>query len=161
MDWKDAFLYPILGPILKAVLWPVGRVRLPQIKGTLHVDGLDGAVEVLRDRWGVPHIFGRNAHDVVFAQGFVHAQERLWQMDFTRRVISGRLAQVLGEAALPADRVMRTLSLYVTAAQEARSVTGELRTILEAYRSGVNTWIEIASDPEEIAHGIHAAGVPA
>ena len=83
-------------PIIKAALWPIGRIRLPQVKGTFSIQGLKAPVEVLRDRWGVPHIYARNARDVVFAQGFVHAQERLWQMDFTRRVVFGRLAEVLG-----------------------------------------------------------------
>jgi penicillin amidase len=144
MNWKERILYPVLGPVLKAALWPIGRMRLPQVKGTLSIQGLEAPVEVLRDRWGVAHIYARNARDVFFAQGFVHAQERLWQMDFTRRVVFGRLAEVLGEAALPADRAMRTLSLYVTAGQEAHKVSGELSTFLETYCAGVNAWIELA-----------------
>lgn len=144
MDWKNGILYPILGPVLKAALWPIGRMRLPQVKGTLSIQGLEAPVEILRDRWGVAHIYARNACDVVFAQGFVHAQERLWQMDFTRRVVFGRLSEVLGEAALPADRAMRTLSLYGTAEQEALNVKGELCNLLEAYSSGVNAWMEVA-----------------
>ena len=84
---------------------------------------------------------------MVFAQGFVHAQERLWQMDFTRRVVFGRLSEVLGETALPVDRVMRTLGLFRTAEQEAEKVSGELRSLLDAYCAGIgNTWIEIAMD---------------
>ena len=144
MDWKERILYPVLGPVMKVALWPIGRMRLPQVKGTLSTPGLEAPVEVLRDRWGVAHIYARNPRDMVFAQGFVHAQERLWQMDFTRRVVFGRLAEVLGEAALPADRAMRTLSLYATAEQEARIVTGEVCSLLESYRSGVNAWIELA-----------------
>jgi penicillin amidase len=144
MSWRERVVYPVLGQLLKAALWPIGRMRLPQVKGTLSIQGLEAPVEVLRDRWGVAHIYAQSARDVVFAQGFVHAQERLWQMDFTRRVVFGRLAEVLGEAALPADRAMRTLSLYVTAEQEARNVSGELFSLLESYRSGVNAWIELA-----------------
>ena len=144
MDWKERILYPVLGPVLKAALWPIGRMRLPQVKGNLSIKGLEAPAEVLRDRWGVAHIYAQNARDVVFAQGFVHAQERLWQMDFTRRVVFGRLSEVLGEAALPADRVMRTMGLYLTAEQEARNGSGEIAGLLEAYCSGVNAWIELA-----------------
>ncbi len=144
MDWKERIVYPILGPILKAALWPIGRMRLPQVKGSLSIQGLGAPVEILRDRWGVAHIYGRNASDVIFAQGFVHAQERLWQMEFTRRVVFGRLSEVLGEAALPADRAMRTLSLYETAQQEALNLKGELSSLLEAYCAGVNAWMKMA-----------------
>ena len=144
MNWKERIVYPVIGPVLKAALWPIGKMRLPQVKGTLSVQGLEAPVEILRDRWGVPHIYAQNARDVFFAQGFVHAQERLWQMDFTRRVVFGRLAEVLGEAALPADRAMRTLSLYATAGQEAHDLSGEWCTSVEAYCAGVNAWIELA-----------------
>ena len=150
MDWKERFLFPVLGPLLKAALWPIGRMRLPQVKGTLSIKGLEAPVEILRDHWGVAHIYAQNSRDVVFAQGFVHAQERLWQMDFIRRVVFGRLAEVLGEAALPADRAMRTLSLFKTAEQEARLLSGELCTLLERYRSGVNTWIELAKSQHKL-----------
>ena len=81
---------------------------------------------------------------MVFAQGFVHAQERLWQMDFTRRVVFGRLSEVLGEAALPVDRVMRTLGFYRTAEKEAEIVSPEFRSFLESYCAGVNAWMDSA-----------------
>jgi penicillin G amidase len=144
MDWKGRIVFPVLGPILKAALWPLGKLRLPQVKGSLSVPGLEAPVEVLRDRWGVPHIYARSARDLFFAQGLVHAQERLWQMDFTRRVVFGRLAEVLGKAGLPADRAMRTLSLYATAEQEARNASGEVCIAMKAYCAGVNAWIEMA-----------------
>jgi penicillin G amidase len=145
MTWKDAILYPALGPILKAFVWSLSRIRLPQTSGRMQFEGLDGPVEVLRDRWGVAHIYAQNTPDVCFGQGFVHAQERLWQMDFNRRVVSGRLSEVLGEAALPADRAMRTMSLRLTAEQEALKVSGNLRVLLEAYCSGANAWISFAT----------------
>ena len=151
MDWKERIVYPILGPVLKAALWPIGRMRLPQDNGTLSIQGLEAPVEILRDRWGVAHIYARNASDVVLAQGFVHAQERLWQMDFTRRVVFGRLSEVLGEAALPADRAMRTLSLYETAQQEALNLKRELGSLLEAYCAGVNAWIKMAKERNKLS----------
>jgi acyl-homoserine lactone acylase PvdQ len=76
MNWKHEILNPCLGTILKAVLWPIGRLRLPQVQGSITLAGLVDPVEVLRDRWGIAHIFANNETDMVFAQGFVHAQER-------------------------------------------------------------------------------------
>jgi len=144
MPVKQLSLNPILGPLLKAVLWPISRHRLPQTSGSFRVQGLKDPVEVLRDRWGVAHIYGKSTEDVLFGQGFVHAQERLWQMDFTRRVVFGRLAEAIGEAALPFDRAMRTLGLYRTAEEEARKLAGSLRDRMEAYCAGANAWIEAA-----------------
>jgi penicillin amidase len=144
MTWKDSLLYPAISPILKTALRIISRTRLPQTRGTMQVKSLEAPVEVLRDRWGVAHIYGRTGRDVVFAQGFIHAQERLWQMDFTRRVVAGRLAEVLGEAALPADRAMRTLGLRQVAEQEANQAPANIHTLIEAYCTGVNAWIETA-----------------
>lgn len=139
---KDNLFNSVLGAVMKAALSTLSRGRLPQVNGSLQLEGLKAPVEVLRDIWGVVHIFAPNAVEAVFAQGFVHAQERLWQMDFTRRVVCGRLAEVLGEAGLPADRVMRTLCFRETAEEEARRVTGELLPLLEAYCEGVNACIK-------------------
>lgn len=146
MTWKDSLLYPLLSPVLKAGLRSISRRRLPQTQGSLPIGGIEAPVEVLRDRWGIPHIYARSAGDALFAQGFVTAQERLWQMDFTRRVVAGRLAEVLGEAALPFDRAMRTLGLRPVAEQEAAQMPAEIKSLLDAYCRGVNAWIEIAAD---------------
>src|SRR4029453_633106 len=78
--------------------------RLAQIDGTMSIPGLDTAVEVRRDRWGVPHIYARTEHDLFFAQGFVAAQDRLWQMDMWRRIGEGRVAEVVGAKAVERDR---------------------------------------------------------
>ena len=144
MPWKDTILYPILSPVLKAALRFISRRRLPQTRGNLNLKGLEAPVEVLRDRWGIPHIYAHNAPDAVFAQGFVHAQERLWQMEFTRRMVAGRLAEVLGEAALSFDRVLRTLGLRQVAELEARQMQTDIRSLTDAYCAGVNAWIETA-----------------
>src|SRR5512143_3126969 len=85
------------------------RQPKPRYEGSLGAKGLSAAVEILRDRWGVPHIYAESTPDVIFAQGFVHAQERLWQMDFNRRLVAGRLSEILGSIAVPVDRWMRTL----------------------------------------------------
>lgn len=117
------------------------RRPLPQTKGTLRLRGLHAPVEIIRDRWGVPHIYADNACDLMFAQGFVHAQDRLWQMDFNRRLVAGRLSEVLGAVTAPVDCWMRTLSMRRIAEQEVDLVGGEARAELEAYAAGVNARI--------------------
>lgn len=130
-----------LSAILNVSLHTLGRVRGPKLQGNLHLEGLRASVEVIRDRWGVPHIYARDVHDLLFAQGFVHAQDRLWQMDFQRRVVAGRLAEVLGPAALPSDRGMRILGLRRVAEAEVDLLNADARGELEAYADGVNACI--------------------
>jgi penicillin G amidase len=150
MKIKDKLLQPIFGAVLKPLFWGISRSRLPQTEGSFPVQGIDGPVEILRDRWGVAHIYSISVHDALFAQGFVHAQERLWQMDFTRRAVSGRLAEILGQAALSTDRAMRTLGLRQTAELEARAAAPDVRAILDAYCAGVNAWIAHAIDRRKL-----------
>src|SRR3989304_1170799 len=94
------------------------RRSLPRIRGDLTVDGLKGPVEIGRARGGVPHIFSADEHDVLFGLGFVHAQDRLWQMDFYRRLFSGTLAEVVGEPGVQIDRLMRRFGLRRFAAAQ-------------------------------------------
>ena len=88
------------------------RTSLPQASGSVTLAGLNRPVEVVRDANAVPHIFAENQEDAYFALGYVHAQDRLWQMELTRRLGAGRLAEVLGEQAVSSDRFVRTLGLY-------------------------------------------------
>lgn len=113
----------------------------PQVSGTLKVPGLRAPVTVVRDRWGVPHIYASNLHDLLFAQGYVHAQDRFWQMEFWRRLGSGRLSEILGKSALPTDRFVRTIGWHRVAAQEWAQADPETRAALEAYAEGVNAYI--------------------
>src|SRR2546423_12425044 len=85
------------------------KAVLPQLQGELAAPGLQQPVEVLRDRWGVPHIYAKNADDLFFAQGFVAAQDRLFQLDWWRRVAVGETAEVLGPSAVAADKFARLL----------------------------------------------------
>jgi len=123
---------------------------LPQIDGTLQVAGLKGRVEVVRDKWGVPHIYAHlgGEDDLFFAQGYVCAQDRLFQMDFNRRIGSGRLAEVVGKPGLSTDEFMRTLGLRRVAEMEASypDQDPETRAALEAYARGVNAFIESHRD---------------
>ena len=118
------------------------RRPFPVVNGSLQVAGLSDRVEIYRDRWGVPHIYARDMEDLYFAQGYVHAQDRLWQMDFNRRVGHGRLSEVLGETTLETDRFLRTLGLARAAAADLALADEETLRTLRAYAEGVNAFIE-------------------
>src|SRR3954470_8142881 len=111
---------------------------LPKTSGRLFVHGLESTVDVVRDRYGVPHIRARSEADMVFALGFCHGQDRLWQLEFFRRATSGRLSEFGGTQTLDADRAMLTLGLRRAALREADSITSTLRDMLGAYAAGIN-----------------------
>ena len=90
--------------------WRVRRAW-PQTAGKIAVPGLSAPVQVIRDRWGVPSLYAANEHDLFFAQGYVHAQDRLWQMDFNRRLGAGELSSLFGRRVLATDRSLRTLRI--------------------------------------------------
>ena len=117
------------------------RRPLPRVSGTLTLPGLRAPVEVIRDRWGVPHIYARDSGDLFMAQGYVHAQDRLWQMEYHRRTGHGQLAEVFGPVALEVDRFLRVLGFSRVARREAAALDGEARMAIEAYVRGVNAYI--------------------
>jgi penicillin amidase len=120
-------------------LW-LTRRPYPQTRGRLRVEGLSAPVEILRDRYGIPHVYARSAEDLFFAQGFVHAQDRFWQMEFWRRISSGRLSELFGKSTLETDKFLRTLGLYRAAQREVGLLSPETRRYLEAYAAGVNAY---------------------
>lgn len=119
----------------------VVRRAFPQVSGTVRVEGLGQPVEVVRDRWGIPHIYARNELDLFFAQGYVHAQDRLWQMEMYRRTAAGRLSEVFGERTLSTDRFLRTLGLRHAAELEWDLLSEDTRTSFRAYSAGVNAFL--------------------
>ena len=118
------------------------RRPLPRTSGTLPLPGLKAPVKVIRDRWGVPHIYAANSEDLFMAQGYVHAQDRLWQMEFQRRAASGQLAELFGTVALDSDRFIRVLGFSRVAQREAETLDDETRRLVEAYVGGVNAFID-------------------
>jgi penicillin amidase len=117
------------------------RRAFPQTSGQITLAGLRGSVEVMRDQWGVPHLYAQDDRDLFFAQGFVHAQDRLWQMEFHRRVASGRLSEIFGPATLQTDRFLRTVGLRRAAEAEVAQLDDEAKGFLDAYAAGVNAYI--------------------
>ena len=139
----------IFGFLLRTGLTRLSRRRLPKINGRLRAPGLRAPAEVIRDRWGVPHIYALDERDLFFAQGFVHAQDRLWQMDIVRRLVAGRLAEVVGAEAAPADRWFRTIGMRRVIEHEANLIRDDVRAEVEAYVAGVNAGIAQGRLPVE------------
>ncbi|MTV24026.1 penicillin acylase family protein [Nitriliruptoraceae bacterium ZYF776] len=124
------------------------RRSFPTTSGSIEVPGLAGDVEVLRDAQGVPTIVADTADDLFFAQGFVHAQDRFWEMDFRRHVTAGRLSELFGEGQLDTDRFVRTLGWRRVAEQEVDLLEDDTRAMLEAYADGVNAYLDGRSNAQ-------------
>lgn len=140
-----SIVFDLLQPVARAGLVTLSRQRLPPVDGELILAGLDAPVRVLRDRWGVPHIYAQNDHDLFFAQGVVQAQDRLWQMELYRRVSTGRLSEIVGEQGLPTDRLTRTLGFYRLGEQDYAALEEKVCDALLAYVAGVNAYLDHAS----------------
>ena len=126
---------------------------LPQVSGTLGLDGVSAPVRVVRDRWGVPHIYAQNERDLFFAQGFVQAQDRLFQMDLWRRSAQGRLSEVLGLNFVERDAATRRVQYRGEIGAEWASYGPGVKQIADAFVSGINAWVAVAREhvPEEFA----------
>ncbi len=125
---------------------------LPQLAGTLRLNGLSAPVTIYRDAQGTAHIYASTARDLFFAQGVVHAQERWWQMEFQRHVGQGRIGELTGrvESVLNSDKFIRTVGWRQAAENDLRALAPESRDVLEAYARGVNAYISGRS-PSDLA----------
>lgn len=126
--------------------WSVARSALPQIDGTIAVSGLSAPVSVTRDGHGVPTINATTTNDVFFAQGYVTAQDRLFQMDLLRRAARGELSEIVGDVALKHDRQQRILGIRATAEKGAQNASPEDVQQFAAYARGVNAFIDTHRD---------------
>jgi penicillin G amidase len=123
---------------------------LPQLDGTIRVSGLRSVVEVVRDSSGIPHVRASSSDDAFFGQGFVHAQDRLWQMEYDRRRASGRLAELLGPRALTLDVFARRMDINGSAQRDHDVLDDATVAMLDAYTAGVNAFIDTgAPKPRE------------
>src|SRR5918995_3236900 len=118
---------------------------------TVDVAGLERKATVLRDTFGVPHVFAKSEHDAYFMVGYLHAQDRLFQMDSSRRQASGTLAELLGPSALASDAQLRTIGLRRAALRSQAAISPQSRATLEAYADGVNAWLAANPLPSEYA----------
>ena len=130
--------YYFLGYLPKTV----APQSFPQIDGQIKVMGLSGPVDVYRDQMGIPHIYASNPRDLFFTQGYVHAQDRFWQMDAWRHIGSGTLSEMFGKGQVETDTFLRTLGWKQTAEAEWNGLGLEARAILLAYTDGVNAYLK-------------------
>ena len=142
-------LLRIIGWILTVLIVMVGGAAwwlfirpLPQVDGTASLPGLQKQVTVERDVWGIPHVRAQSLADMAEAQGYVMAQDRLWQMDLLRRVARGQLSEILGRDAIALDKQFRLLRFGPAAERDVALLDEESRTVMEAYARGVNNFIE-------------------
>ena len=131
--------------LVAAGAWIYLRESLPLLEGEVTAEGLGAPVEIVRDREGVPHIFAQSERDGWFAMGYAHAQDRLWQMEFQRRVAQGRLSEFIGERAYDTDRLMRTLGIARLSERVVARLDRDTVASLEAYAAGVNAFLD--ADP--------------
>jgi penicillin amidase len=131
----------ILAIVIAAVVPLTIRRSFPNVDGNFKLSGLQGPVEIYRDANGVPQIYATTTHDLFMAQGYVHAQDRFWQMDFWRHIGAGRLAEMFGQSQLDTDRFLRTLGWARVAQQELNQASPEGVAILQAYADGVNAYL--------------------
>ena len=139
--------YLVVGLVLALVLClvaviSVGRQPLPQTSGELDLPGLGESVTVVRDDSGIPQLYGDSLADLMRAQGFVHAQERFFEMDVRRHVTAGRLSELFGDATVETDRFIRTLGWREVAEREVALLDPDTRVAFEAYADGVNAYLE-------------------
>lgn len=116
---------------------------LPQTSGTLHISALTGDVTVIRDKAGIANIYADSPHDLFLAQGYIHAQERLWQMEVWRHISAGRLSELFGKTSLDTDRFVRTLDWRGAAERDLEALSPEARAALDDYAAGVNAWLDV------------------
>ena len=117
------------------------RQSLPQTEGTIRIAGLKAKIELLRDAYGIPHIRASSIEDAYFGLGFAHAQDRLWQMEMSRRIAAGRLAEIVGASGLDTDRFLRTLGVRRAAEASLAKLDPGTRKVLDAYAAGVNAFL--------------------
>jgi penicillin amidase len=132
--------------VFGAGTWFQVRGALPPYAGRYEVKGLKAPVEILRDRNAVPHIIAGSIEDAAFGLGFVHAQDRFWQMELMRRLGEGRLSEILppaivGSGIVDSDRTMRGLGVYRAASDSVGALSPAIRSMLDAYSAGVNSWL--------------------
>jgi penicillin amidase len=127
-------------------LLAAAKKTLAQLDGQINVPGLRQPVEVLRDRWGVPHIYAQNQHDLFFAQGFVAAQDRLFQIDLWRRTAIGETAAVLGKQAIEADCFARLVKYRGDMQLEWQSYGPDAQAIATAFTDGINAYVDHLGD---------------
>ena len=140
---KHSFIRSLTALVLLLAMGGVvmAFLSLPPVHGLMEIRGLQQPVKISRDSHGVPSISASSSADGFFALGYLHAQDRLWQMEGMRRLGAGRLSEIVGQGAVDIDIMMRTLGLYQLAEGDVAAMPDESQAQLEAYAAGVNAWV--------------------
>lgn len=150
----------LLLALVVAGLW-YRTASQPRIDGIVHVAGVNGPVDIVRDAEGIPHIYAKSVDDAHFALGYVHAQDRLWQLELNRRIAAGRMAEILGPNAVGTDRFLRTLGVRRNAEKILTNLAPESVAALDAYARGVNAYLANRSGPLPVEFLLTGAPAPA
>ncbi|MBD2346098.1 penicillin acylase family protein [Anabaena subtropica] len=132
----------VLSILLAGFLSYTVRRSFPLENGAIALPSIQSEVTIKRDQWGIPHIYASNSHDLFMAQGYIHAQDRFWQMDFWRHIGSGQLAEMFGASQLDTDKYLRTMGWARVAQQEIQQMDVEMKANLQAYADGVNAYLQ-------------------
>jgi len=124
-------------------------INKKHFNGEQKINIIKDDISIIRDKWNIPHITAKSKTDLFFAQGFVHAQDRLWQLEMSRRIGMGRLAEAFGEVALETDRLTRTLGFYNTAKKDIKLISEDKLEYLNSFAEGVNYYIDNYPKPVE------------
>jgi penicillin G amidase len=136
----------LLTAVALGLAYYLASQSLPDYNRTWHVEGPAAEIEIVRDTHAVPHILASADADAFFGLGFVHAQDRLWQMTLMRRTVQGRLSELFGYDTLAIDELMRALDLYPLAQQAVARQDPATMAALEAYAAGVNAWLRVVQE---------------
>lgn len=148
--------FPLLSRVVAFVLFPVALMcylvyesiligALPRTDGVVQVKGLESEVRILRNADGVAHIEASNDTDVYFSMGYLHAQDRLWQLELQRRISQGRLSEIFGQSMIRQDSWIRTLGVYQAATDTVPYLSKDALASLESYAAGINAWLKASS----------------
>ncbi len=121
------------------------RGSLPQLDGEVTLSGPSAPITIVRDKNAVPHITAATLNDAYFAVGYLHAQDRFWQMHMNRSIAAGRISEIMGKLSLSTDKFLRTLGVYRKAEKALETMAAKPKAELEAYSAGVNAWLEAQS----------------
>jgi penicillin amidase len=141
LAWIALILVVVLIVSVVTIVGMVTVRSLPQTTGTVAIAGLDKPVRIDRDATGIAWILADTPHDLFLAQGYVHAQERMWQMEVWRHISAGRLSELFGASTLSEDRFIRTLGWRTAAARDLEALSPDTRAAVDAYAAGVNAWL--------------------
>jgi len=135
-------LHNIGGFLLKPYIKELSRARLPKIDGQVYLNGLKEEIEIIRDEWGIAHVYAKNINDLLYGQGYVHAQDRLFQMELNRKVARGRLSEIIGKKGLDTDRIARTMGYERVAKQDWDLFGTDEQQLIIDYCNGINAYIK-------------------